>query len=159
MDNPEYEPKRLVINYTLNIAAITHLTACKHTPGLNNPGSLVGTWTRIYLSGWHPWCSTWQDKPNINRSRETRQYIFWHEQSRLAIKYKNLGRPVRIRPETRSKGVKLRFGCDHIAPSGFGVADQEGTDSYVLFGSNTTYVWTGSPQVIILFIGKIRIRS
>ena len=38
------------------------------------------------------------------------------------------------------KGVKLRFEYDHIAPSGFGVADQEGTDSYVLFGSNTTYV-------------------
>ena len=33
-------------------------------------------------------------------------------------------------------------------PSEFGFApDQKGYDSYVLFGSNTTYVWTGSPQV------------
>ena len=48
--------------------------------------------------------------------------------------------PIRIRSENHSKGVKLRFEYDHIAPSGFGIADQEGTDSYVLFGSNTTYV-------------------
>ena len=41
------------------------------------------------------------------------------------------------------------FEYDHIAPSGFGVADQEGTDSYVLFGSNMTYVWTGSPQMTL----------
>ena len=47
---------------------------------------------------------------------------------------------IRIRSENRSKGVKLRFGYDHIAPSGFGDADQVGIDSYVLFGSNTTYV-------------------
>ena len=47
---------------------------------------------------------------------------------------------IRIRSVNRSKGVKLRFEYDHIAPSGFGVADQEGIDSYVLFGSNTTYV-------------------
>ena len=47
---------------------------------------------------------------------------------------------IRIRPENHPKGVKLRFEYDHIAPNGFGVADQEGTDSYVLFGSNTTYV-------------------
>ena len=47
---------------------------------------------------------------------------------------------IRIRPENRPKGVKLRFEYNHVAPSGFGVADQEGTDSYVLFGSNTTYV-------------------
>ena len=38
------------------------------------------------------------------------------------------------------KGVKLRFGYDHIAPSGCGDANQEGTDSYVHFGSNTTHV-------------------
>ena len=50
MDNPEYEPKRLVVNYTLNIAAITHLTACKHTPGLDNPGDKVGTSIPVYLS-------------------------------------------------------------------------------------------------------------
>ena len=55
-------------------------------------------------------------------------------------KIKTQGLPVRIRPENRPKGVKLIFECDHIAPSGFGVADQEGTDSYVLFGSNTAYV-------------------
>ena len=47
---------------------------------------------------------------------------------------------IRIQSENRSKGVKLRFEYDHIARSGFGVADQEGTDSYVLFGLNTTYV-------------------
>ena len=33
-------------------------------------------------------------------------------------------------------------------------ANQMGIDSYVLFGSNTTYVWTGSPQVIILFTAR-----
>ena len=43
----------------------------------------------------------------------------------------------------------LRVGYDHIAPSGFGDADQVGIDSYVLFGSSMTYVWTGSPQVTI----------
>ena len=47
---------------------------------------------------------------------------------------------IRIRSINHSKGVKLRFEYGHIAPSGFGVADQEGTDSYVLFGSNMTYV-------------------
>ena len=47
---------------------------------------------------------------------------------------------IRIRSENRSRGVKLRFGYDHIAPSGSGDADQVGIDSYVLFGSNTTYV-------------------
>ena len=47
---------------------------------------------------------------------------------------------IRIRPENRPKGIKLRFECDHIAPSGFGAAYQEGTDSYVLFRSNMTYV-------------------
>ena len=56
---------------------------------------------------------------------------------------------IRIWSENRPKGVKLRFEYDHIAPSGFGVADQEGTDSYVLFGSNTTYVWTESPQMTL----------
>ena len=55
----------------------------------------------------------------------------------------------------------LRFECDHIAPSGCGDANQEGIDSYVLFGSNTTHVWTGSPQVIlkICLTTLIRIRS
>ena len=33
-------------------------------------------------------------------------------------------------------------------------ANQVGIDSYVLFGSNATYVWTGSPQVIILFTAR-----
>ena len=47
---------------------------------------------------------------------------------------------IRIRSENRPEGVKLRFGYDHIAPSGFGDADQVGIDSYVLFGLNTTYV-------------------
>ena len=47
---------------------------------------------------------------------------------------------IRIRSVNRSKGVKLRFEYDHIAPSGFGDVDQVGIDSYVLFGSNTTYV-------------------
>ena len=47
---------------------------------------------------------------------------------------------IRIRSENRPKGVKLRFEYDHIAPNGFGDADQMGIDSYVLFGSNMTYV-------------------
>ena len=46
---------------------------------------------------------------------------------------------IRIRSVNSSKGVKLRFGYDHIAPSGFGDADQVGIDNYVLFGLNTTY--------------------
>ena len=33
-------------------------------------------------------------------------------------------------------------------------ANHVGIDSYVLFGSNTTYVWTGSPQVIILLMAR-----
>ena len=33
-------------------------------------------------------------------------------------------------------------------------ANQMGIDSYVLFGSNTTYVWTGSPQVTILLTAR-----
>ena len=53
---------------------------------------------------------------------------------------KSLRLLILIRSENRSKGVELRFEYDHIAPSGSGIADQEGTDSYVLFGSNTTYV-------------------
>ena len=47
---------------------------------------------------------------------------------------------IRIRSVNCSKVVKLRFGYDHIAPSGFGDADQVGIDNYVLFGSNMTYV-------------------
>ena len=47
---------------------------------------------------------------------------------------------IRIRSVNRSKGVELRFGYDLLAPSGYGDADQVGIDSYVLFGSNTTYV-------------------
>ena len=47
---------------------------------------------------------------------------------------------IRIRSVNRSKGDKLRFGYDNIAPSGFGDADQVGINSYALFGSNTTYV-------------------
>ena len=31
-------------------------------------------------------------------------------------------------------------------------ANQMGIDSYVLFGSNTTHVWTGSPQVILRIV-------
>ena len=38
------------------------------------------------------------------------------------------------------KGFKPRFGYDHIAPDGCGDANQEGTVSYVLLGSNTTHV-------------------
>ena len=55
-------------------------------------------------------------------------------------KDQNLGASGSDTTREPSKGVKLRFECDHIAPSGFGVADQEGTDSYVLIGSNTTHV-------------------
>ena len=33
-------------------------------------------------------------------------------------------------------------------------ANQMGIDSYVLFGSDTTYVWTGSPQVIIYLMAR-----
>ena len=47
---------------------------------------------------------------------------------------------IRIRSVNHPKGVKLRFGYDHIAPNGFGDADQVGIDNYFLFGSNTTYV-------------------
>ena len=54
----------------------------------------------------------------------------------------------------RSKGVELRFGYDLLAPSGYGDANQVGIDNYVLFGSNTTYVWTGSPQVIMLLTAR-----
>ena len=33
-------------------------------------------------------------------------------------------------------------------------ANQMGIDSYVLFGSNTTHVWTGSPQVTLLLMAR-----
>ena len=53
------------------------------------------------------------------------------------------------------KGVKLWFRYDQEAPSEFWPwADQEGYDSYVLFGSNTTYVWTGSPQVTMIVASR-----
>ena len=53
------------------------------------------------------------------------------------------------------KGVKLWFRYDQEAPNEFWPwADQEGYDSYVLFGSNTTYVWTGSPQVTMRFAAR-----
>ena len=46
------------------------------------------------------------------------------------------------------KGVELWFGYDQEAPKWVRqFANQVGIDNYVLFGSNTTYVWTGSPQV------------
>ena len=47
---------------------------------------------------------------------------------------------IRIQSVNRLKGVELRFGYDLLAPSGCGDADQVGIGSYVLFGSNTTYV-------------------
>ena len=47
---------------------------------------------------------------------------------------------IRIRSVNRPKGLKLRFRHDHIAPRGFGNANQVGIDNYVLFGSDTTYV-------------------
>ena len=50
----------------------------------------------------------------------------------------------------RPKGVKLWFKYDQEAPKWvWQYADQVGIDSYVLFGSNTTYVWTGSPQMTL----------
>ena len=42
--------KGLVLNYILNTAVITHLAACKHISGLDNPGNKVGNLTPIYLS-------------------------------------------------------------------------------------------------------------
>ena len=33
-------------------------------------------------------------------------------------------------------------------------ANQMGIDSYVLFGSNTTHVWTGSPQATLLLTAR-----
>ena len=51
----------------------------------------------------------------------------------------------------RPKEVKLWFKYDQEAPKWvWQYANQAGFDSYVLFGSDTTYVWTGSPQVIII---------
>ena len=48
----------------------------------------------------------------------------------------------------RPKGVKLDSNMIKHPPTRFGkYADQVGIDSYVIFGSDTTYVWTGSPQM------------
>ena len=48
----------------------------------------------------------------------------------------------------RPKGVKLWFKYDQEDPKWvWQYADQVSINIYVLFGSNTTYVWTGSPQV------------
>ena len=50
------------------------------------------------------------------------------------------------------KGVELWFKYDQETPQwARQCADQKGIDRYVLFGSNTTYVWTGSPLVIMMF--------
>ena len=58
--------------------------------------------------------------------------------------------PIRIRSTSDQKGVKLWFIYDQEAPKWvWQYADQMGIDSYVLFGSNTTYVWTGSPQMTL----------
>ena len=59
---------------------------------------------------------------------------------------------IRIRSTSVPKGVKLWFKYDQRQPPNeLGTfANQMGIDSYVLFGSNTTYVWTGSPQVTLL---------
>ncbi len=55
----------------------------------------------------------------------------------------------------RPKGVKLWFKYDQEAPKWvWQYADQVGIDSYVLFGSNTTYVWTWSPQVTLRFSAR-----
>ena len=57
---------------------------------------------------------------------------------------------IRIRSTSDPKGVKLWFRYDQEAPKWvWQYADQVGIDSYVLSGSNMTYVWTGSPQVIM----------
>ena len=60
--------------------------------------------------------------------------------NKIDLVIKGWGFLIQIRSVKRTKGVKLRFEYDHIAPSSFGIADQEGIDSYVLFGLNTTYV-------------------
>ena len=48
------------------------------------------------------------------------------------------------------RGLSYDSNMIRKPPSRLGkYADQVGIDSYVLFGSDTTYVWTGSPQVIM----------
>lgn len=99
---------------------------------------------------------TYSQKPSQVKHK-TLIYIWDIIQKRSQVKpkivckkdLKNLRLRIRIRSENHSKGVELRFEYDHIAPSGFGVADQEGTDSFVVFGSNTTYLWTGSPYMTL----------
>ena len=57
---------------------------------------------------------------------------------------------IRIRSMSDLKGLSCDSNMIKKPPSRFGkYADQVGIDSYVLFGSDTTYVWTGSPQVIM----------
>ena len=64
---------------------------------------------------------------------------------------------IQIRSKSDPKGVKLWFRYDQEAPKWvWPWADQKGYGIYVLFGSNTTYVWTGSPQVTIRFTARFR---
>ena len=144
-----------VLDYIFEITITAYLWSFKYTSGLFNPNNEVENSTPVHqhiqcllcainvywskLTRWnknHPWTLLMWSKELVC-NKETSK--IW----RLLI---------RIRPENRPKGVKLRFEYDHIAPSGFGIADQEGIDSYVLFGSNTTYVWTGSPQMILKIV-------
>ena len=70
-------------------------------------------------------CFRYEQKVSKPKRLRSKNLIQTKRKSRLLI---------RIRSINRSKGVKLGFEHDHVAPSGFGIADQEGTDSYVLFG-------------------------
>ena len=48
------------------------------------------------------------------------------------------------------KGLSYDSNTIKKPPSELGsVPIKKGIDSYVLFGSNTTYVWTGSPQMTL----------
>ena len=145
--------KRLALSYVLNTAVITHLAACKRTSGLNNPDNKVDT----SMLAWPVWLTpivfNYHCKSKLSQQSETRPYTLWNDQKKTYYKAEEL-RGFRFEYDQRPgpKGFKLRFGYDQIAPSGCGDANQEGTDSYVLFGSNTTHVWTGSPQVILKIV-------
>ena len=53
------------------------------------------------------------------------------------------------------RGLSYGSNMTNKLPNELGsVPIKKGIDSYVLFGSNTTYVWIGSPQVTMRFAAR-----
>ena len=91
-------------------------------------------------------------------SKQTQKTVFKKVKSN---KEKKRGFSFEYDQEAGPKGVKLGFKYDHEAPYWiWHCADQEGTDSYVLFGSNDLCLNRKPPNDLETFLTTlIRIRS